>query len=307
MRLTYLYSLNMQADKEKFLVPALVVSMVIWGIAWPSAKYLTQFGQVIDIAFTRFVFTAIGIFILLKLLKVPLVVSKKGVPLLLLGALLMAGYSLLFFGGVQKGMPGAGGVLVTTLTPIVSYTIAMLINKTKPKMFETIGLLLGLLAAVFLLHVWQGGAAILQSGNLFFICSCVVWALLSRITAIAQKYGSALAYTWWMYVICATILGLFANFTKVSTMLQQGNVLFWGNLIFNAVINTGIATTIFFFATTQMGSARTSSFIYIVPFAAAISSWIIFNEQIKWYTIVGGVIGLCAVWSLNYAKKVVAK
>ncbi|MCX8471338.1 MAG: DMT family transporter, partial [Chitinophagaceae bacterium] len=81
---------------------------------------------------------------------------------------------------------------------------------------------------------------------------------------------------------------------------------FYGNLIFNAVINTGIATTIFFFATTQLGSARTSSFIYIVPFAAAISSWIIFREIISWYTIVGGVLGILAVWWLN-KKKVVAK
>jgi drug/metabolite transporter (DMT)-like permease len=86
-------------------------------------------------------------------------------------------------------------------------------------------------------------------------------------------------------------------------MLSNGDVIFWGNLIFNAVINTGIATTIFFFATTQMGSARTSSFIYIVPFAAAISSWIIFAEQLQWYTIVGGAFGLCAVWFLNRAKK----
>jgi drug/metabolite transporter (DMT)-like permease len=294
---------SMQANKEKLLIPALIISMVIWGISWPSAKYLTQFGHVIDIAFTRFVFTVIGIFFILKVIKVPFTISKKGIPLLLLGAALMAGYSLLFFGGVQKGMPGAGGVLVTTLTPIISYTIAMIINKQKPTISVAIGLLLGLIAAIFLLHIWQGGEAILQSGNLFFICSCVVWALLSRITAVAQRYGSALAYTWWMYVVCAAILSVFANHTKVIAMLNAGDAIFWGNLIFNAVINTGIATTIFFFATTQMGSARTSSFIYIVPFAAAISSWIIFNEQIKWYTIVGGAIGLCAVWCLNQAKK----
>jgi drug/metabolite transporter (DMT)-like permease len=121
----------MQANKEKLLIPALIISMVIWGISWPSAKYLTNFGHVIDIAFTRFVFTAIGIFILLKLIKIPFTINKKGIPLLLLGAALMAGYSLLFFGGVQKGMPGAGGVLVTTLTPIISYIIAMFINKKK--------------------------------------------------------------------------------------------------------------------------------------------------------------------------------
>lgn len=300
------YFCLMSLSKKEILFPALVCSMIVWGVAWPSAKYLTQFGGVIDIAFTRFLFTAIGIFILLKLIKVPFTIDKKGLPLLFLGATLMAGYSLLFFGGIQKGMPGAGGVLVTTLTPIVSYIIALIVSKRKPTTYETMGLLIGLIAATFLLHIWNNASNILKSGNLFFLCSCIVWALLSRITAIAQRYGSALAYTWWMYVICAGILLLFANPQKIMVMLQQGNWKFYGNLIFNAVINTGIATTIFFFATTQLGSARTSSFIYIVPFAAAISSWIIFREIISWYTIVGGMLGILAVWWLN-KKKVVAK
>jgi drug/metabolite transporter (DMT)-like permease len=293
-------------SKKEVLFPALVLSMIVWGLSWPSAKYLTQFGQVIDVAFTRFVVTSIGIFILLKIIKVPLAIAKKGIPLLLLGAALMAGYSLLFFGGVKKGMPGAGGVLVTTMTPIVSYIISLVIAKQKPTINQAIGLIVGLIAACFLLHIWDNVANLFKAGNLFFLCSCVVWALLSRITAVAQRYGNALAYTWWMYVLCAAILSVFADLHLVTNMCANGDYKFWLNLLFNAVLNTGIATTIFFFATTQLGSARTSSFIYIVPFAAAISSWLVYNETIHWYTIVGGLMGISAVWWLNKNKAAAA-
>jgi drug/metabolite transporter (DMT)-like permease len=287
---------------KKNLIPALILSMIIWGVAWPSAKYLTSFGKPLDIAFTRFFFTVIGIFILLKIIKVPFAIQKKGWGFLVLGALLMAGYSLLFFGGIAKGMPGAGGVLVTTMTPIISFVIAFLVNNQKPSSKEIVGLLCGVIAACFLLHIWDN-TNILKSGNLFFLCSCVVWAMLSRITAIAQRYGSPLAFTWWMYLICTFVLALFANHSAVITMCSNGDYKFWGNLIFNAVINTGIATTIFFLATTQLGSARTSSFIYIVPFAAAISSYFFYKETIYWYTIVGGCIAIAAVWILSKKKK----
>jgi drug/metabolite transporter (DMT)-like permease len=70
-------------------------------------------------------------------------------------------------------------------------------------------------------------------------------------------------------------------------------------MIFNSVINTGMATTFFFYATSKMGAEKTSSFIYIVPFAAALSSLFFVYETIYWNTIVGGLLGISAVWMIN--------
>ena len=77
------------------------------------------------------------------------------------------------------------------------------------------------------------------------------------------------------------------------------HVHFWTNMIFNSVINTGMSTTFFFYATSKMGAAKTSSFIYIVPFAASLSSFFFVHEIIFWNTIVGGLLGISAVWIIN--------
>jgi drug/metabolite transporter (DMT)-like permease len=74
-------------------------------------------------------------------------------------------------------------------------------------------------------------------------------------------------------------------------------------MTFNGIINTGIATTFFFYATSKIGAEKTSSFIYIVPFAAAISSFIAIGELIKWNTIVGGILGVIAVAIINRKSK----
>ncbi len=287
---------------KNFLIIGISVSMLVWGMSWPSAKVLSLYGKPLEIAFLRFIFTFISLLIILKTAGIRLSLEKKGIPSLLLAALLIALYSMLFFTGILKGMPGAGGVLVTTMTPIVSYILALIIQQRKPSQLEMIGLGIGLLAGCILLSIWNHADQILQSGNLFFILSTVVWAILSRITAMSHRYGSPLAFSLWMYLFCIVILAFFIDFQAISVILLSGDLKFWSNMLFNGVVNTGMATTFFFYATAKMGAEKTSSFIYIVPFAAAISSFITIGEVIHWNTIAGGLLGIAAVWVINRNK-----
>ena len=291
--------MNSLAKNKHFLIVGISLSMLIWGMSWPSAKVLSHYGKPLEIALIRFVFIFISLFVLLHVLKVKLSIQTKGLPSLLIASVLIALYSMLFFTGILKGMPGAGGVLVTTMTPIVSYMLALIIQKRKPSGKELIGLLIGLLAGCILLSIWNHASQILQSGNLFFILSTLVWAILSRITALSFKYGSPLAFSLWMYLLCILILTCFVDLQSIKQLLIKGDTMFWGNMLFNGIVNTGIATTFFFYATSKIGAEKTSSFIYIVPFAAAISSYIAIGEFILWNTIVGGLLGIVAVWVIN--------
>ena len=74
-------------------------------------------------------------------------------------------------------------------------------------------------------------------------------------------------------------------------------------MIFNAVINTGLATTFYFYGTSKLGPEKTSSFIYIVPFAAALSSLFFIGETLQWNTIVGGLLAILSVYIINRKKK----
>jgi drug/metabolite transporter (DMT)-like permease len=274
--------------------------MIVWGFSWPSSKYLTGFFEILELAFTRFVITLTSVFFILRFLKISLQIEKKGWIYLFFASVLMTSYSILFFKGIQHGMPGAGGVLVTTMTPIFTILVSLFFSKRWPNRKEIYGLLLGFLAATFLLHVWENIGNVFKLGNIYFLVSVFVWIFLSRITSNSRSYGSPLAFTWWIYVLCSFFLSFLVDFSSIRASLAQGNGLFYFNLFFNAIINTGIATTVFFFATSKLGPSKTSSFIYIVPFAAALSSYFFLGEIIQWYTIVGGLIGLLAVFVLNW-------
>lgn len=294
------------SKNKHFLLIGILISMIIWGVSWPSAKVLTGYGQPLEIAFIRFVFTFLGVLILLKSIRVKLFISKRGIPSLLMASVLMAGYSLLFFTGILKGMPGAGGVLVTTTTPLVAFVLAVLFSKRKLISREYLGLGIGILAGCFLLSIWDRYDKILDSGNLFFLGSTIVWGFLSRYTAKSYQFGSPLAFSLWIYFFCILILFCFVDSSSIIRILREGDLLFWFNMIFNAVINTGMATTFYFYGTSKLGPEKTSSFIYIVPFAAALSSLFFLGEIIRWNTIAGGLLAIVSVWVINRKPRVSA-
>ncbi len=281
--------------------------MTIWGISWPSTKILSFYiKEPVQLAAIRFVFNTSSVFLLLKIFKVPLAINKAGYLPIVKGTLLIAIYNYLFFNGIALGKPGAGGILVTTITPIVTHALGVFISRKKLSVLDYIGLGLGVVAACFLLEVWHPSVKLQSSGSIYFLFCTVTWAFLSRVTATSKVYGHPLAFTFWIYAFCTLLLLVYScSYYGVYAMLQAVNtnsVKFWGNMLFNAVINSGMATMFYFYATSQIGPERTSSFIYIVPFSAALSAYIIMGEVPTKFTIIGGILGLGAVALLNFSK-----
>lgn len=81
-------------------------------------------------------------------------------------------------------------------------------------------------------------------------------------------------------------------------VFEQGRA-FWVSLIYLAVLGQTVATTIFFIASGKLGSQKTSSFMFLVPFFALLSAWIILDEPMETHILVGGAISMVAVYFVN--------
>ncbi|AEA44150.1 DMT family transporter [Fluviicola taffensis] len=291
--------MNEKQNPQSMLTIVMVFSMIIWGISWPSNKVLTTFGSAADLGFFRYGFVIISLILLLILLKTKLVISKKGIPFLLISGLLMATYNYTFLGGLKNGSPGAGGILVTTLNPVMAYGLGMLIDWKKPTRNESIGLLFGIIAGLTLLKVWGNEDIFAKPGNLYFLLSALIWSVMSKFTSKSAKYGSPFAFTWWMYVVTFICIVPFCDFSAINGLLKTTDIRFWGNVLFSSVITTTLATTTYFFATSKIGAEKASSFIFIVPFSAAVFSFAILGEQLEIHTLIGGLLGISAVYMIN--------
>ena len=91
----------------------------------------------------------------------------------------------------------------------------------------------------------------------------------------------------------------FTDQTENSRILRESDYIFWLNLFFSASINTAGATTFYFYATSKIGADKASTFMFMVPLTAALGAWLLISEIPQWNTLLGGVIGLVAVYVLN--------
>lgn len=291
--------MKQQNNNNSSLTLIMILSMITWGISWPSNKVLTQFGTPVDLGVFRYGFVVLSLLILLFFIKTKIKISRKGIPFLLIAGGLMALYNYTFLAGLQNGNPGAGGILVTTLNPVMAYGIGMLVDWKKPTKNETWGLIAGLIAGIMLLKVWDNNNILTDSGNLLFLLSAVIWAVMSKFTSKSAKYGSPVAFTWWMYVVTFCCIIPFCNPKEIGSLMQSTNWHFWGNVLFSSIITTTLATTTYFIATSKIGAEKASSFIFIVPFSAAVFSFLLLGEQLQIHTIIGGFLGIVAVFLIN--------
>lgn len=295
----YFCCMKNPTNNNQSLTLAMIFSMMIWGVSWPSNGALASFGSAFDLGFFRYLFVVLSLLLVLFVLKQKIHIASKAIPFVVISGLLMAAYNYTFLAGLQHGSPGAGGILVTTLNPVITYGIGMLIDWRKPTRNESIGLFIGMCAGAVLLQVWENKSVFAEPGNIYFLLCAVLWSVLSKFTSKSARYGSPFAFSWWMYLVTLAFILPFNDFPKIAQLFQSTEWKFWGNVLFSSIVTTTFATTLYFFATSKIGAEKASSFIFIVPFTAALSSFLFLGEKIEVHTIVGGVLGIAAVFMIN--------
>ncbi len=193
------------------------------------------------------------------------------------------------------------------MNPLMAYTLGIILGRRLPSRNESVGLALGIAAGSILLKMWDNTNALFDSGNIFFLMAALTWAVMSKITAMGALYGSSLGFSLWQYVITLLCLLPLMDVHEMEAALQIKDPVFWINLFFSSVIVTAGATTMYFYTTTRLGAEKASSFIFMVPLAAAVSAWMILGERILPHTAIGGLLGIAAVYIMNKkSRKVLA-
>ena len=290
-------------NKDKRLTLLLVISMLIWGVTWSSAKVLSDYGSPISIAYLRFLITIATLLPAILLLKIDIKVKRSGWLNVIGAGICMAVYGLIFFTGLKHGLAGSAGVLVTTLNPIFSFMIGLVISRQLPTKYETIGLGIGILAGMILLQVWENASGIFASGNLYFVVAGAIWALMGKISSNGGKSAHPISFSFWLQTTAAIGMTFLVDFDEVLTIIQNGDTKFWLNMVWFSSINSAIATSCFFYATMKIGAEKTSTFMFVVPAGAVFSSWLFLDEPVLIHTLIGSILGIMAVFVLNTKQK----
>ena len=275
--------------------------MFLWGAGWPALKVLTYSLPLEVVSFWRFFLMIFAFIPVLLYLKKPLILKREALKYILPSAVLNVLFMVFAFIGVQKGFAGSGGVIITTLAPVLTFLLVSLIFKKHPPKMQILGLVIGFVGGLIMLKI----TTLLGDFNgaeFYFLLCALVWAM---ITLIAQRSHSVIHPVHYSFFIAifATIIFFFIALPYDVMAVTDEGLAFWSALLYLAIFGQTIATTIYFIASGKLGSAQASSYMFLVPVFALGTSYILLGERVEMHIVIGGVITLLGVYLINRSQK----
>jgi drug/metabolite transporter (DMT)-like permease len=277
----------------------LILAMFLWGGGWSALKILTYDLPMEVIIFWRFFIMSLSFLPILYFIKKPFVLNSSNIKFVAGSSILNIAFMVSSFLGIKYGFAGGAGVIITTLSPIMTFLLVALIFKNRLHNLQYFGLFLGLVGGFIMLEL-NNLSLFLNGSNIYFLLCAVIWAGVTVLSQHSHKHINPIHYSFSISIVATFITFFYAygfNFDLLSVFNQGSR--FWISMIYLAVLGQSVATTIFFISSGKLGSERTSSFMFLVPLFALFSAWIVLDETIQTHILVGGSISLVAVYFIN--------
>ncbi|MFZ9659423.1 MAG: DMT family transporter [Arcobacteraceae bacterium] len=285
---------------ERYIYPYLVIAMIFWGISWPSSKILTFYTDPFTLMFLKFFISAIALIPIFLLLNDKRFFSAQVIKPLVVATFFIILYNLFFFYGLKYGLAGLGGIVVTGSNPIFTFLIVAIIDKIDIPKRKKVALIIGLIGTAITLHIENLNLKeLVDGGNLFFLLASLSWSLVTIYSTNAKQHLNSLLFSIYLYAGSSVITYILFIDNNSLIEIFTFEFLFWVNLFFVTIITTAISTTIYFKASNILGASNASSFIFLVPIVAVLSSAILLNEVPNITSLIGGTLLIFSVWLIN--------
>ena len=278
----------------------MVFAMITWGYSWVGAKILGPYGHVSTKIFLRFFFASIALIPILLKYRIPFRIDKKGFIFILWNSISLCSYNYFYFKSTHMGLAGVGGVLVTTLNPILtSLFVFSFLDRSSAKLKEFVGLIMGLTGGSIIMRLWKMDIALMiSSGNIFYILASCSWVSVTITSQKSKNHIHFLTYSFWSFLSSSLLSFSFCEIESISQTINY-DWIYWLNIFLLSIVVMSFANTMYFFASSKIGAVKASSYIFVVPLTAIIFSKIILNEQVLYTTVLGGILSVVAVYLIN--------
>ena len=275
--------------------------MLLWGGGWTALKILTCQLPMDVIIFWRFFIMSLSFLPILYFFKEPIALNKNSILFIMASSALNVAFMISSFLGIKYGLAGAGSVIITSLSHIMTFILMAALFKKRVLKLQYVGLVVGLVGAFVILEL-HDLSQFLNGANAYLLLGATMWA---GVTILAQKANAHIHpvhYSFFISLVATFVSFGYAFNSDLSAVFDQG-FKFWVALIYLSILGQTLATTIFYMASGKIGSEKTSSFMFLVPIFALLSAWAVLGEPIQAHIVVGGAISMLAVIFINKSAK----
>jgi drug/metabolite transporter (DMT)-like permease len=265
---------------------------LIWGASFLFIAVAGHALPPVGVTFFRMSFGAIALFVLIKLAKQRIVLTRQAILHTFIAGMVMSAFPFTLFAYAELHVSSGLAGMVNAATPVMTVLAIMIaFRDQKPNRVQIIGLSVGILGTLVLLGVWQGfgendplaiGALILATMFYGFgspyIRKFVSPLGLPNQVAVFMQLTSASIVTLPVYLFSGPLLTGTPDWASIGSILTLG------------VVGTGIAYVFYYRIIDAAGSTIASSVTIVQPVVAVILGMLLLQETLNWFEVVGGMV-----------------
>lgn len=261
------------------VAPALVLALlsVIWGYNWVAMKVGLSHAGPFTFATLRFLIASLCLLAMMVKLGQRLLPSRdEWKPVVILGSMLGANFAATFT-ALQLVSTGKTAVLVYTM-PFWVLLFARVALRERLNRLQVVAALFAVSGLTWLVEPWKPHDGVL--GSLLAIAAGMSWGASVVYVKSIQRHTSIsmLALSVWQMIFGGIILGLGA------LVFERGGSVDWrmelvAALLFTAVLGTGVAWMLFYYALRRMSAGMASLGTLATPVIGVLAAWIHLGDR----------------------------
>ncbi len=282
------------------------IPIIFWAFAFPFIKLGLQELSPINLTILR-LSTACAIFLLIRLVKPSLfspIKKQDIIPLILLGFIGIVIYHLGLNFGEQYISPGAASLIIATI-PVFVVILAAIFLKEHITLTILFGIFLSL-GGVAVISLAGTPAASFEITYLTAALAVLIASIVGAAYTIAGKkmMNRFNPFSLTAYAFLFGSLGLIPFISP--SLIEQSSTLSptgWFVIIFLGIFPTVISYVFWYVALEIKNASELSSYLYIIPVLATIISYLIFQDEITIFFILGGFLVIVGLYIVNHDRK----
>lgn len=276
------------------LVPAIFV--LLWSTGFIGAKFALPYIEPFNLLFIRMLMTVAVFALLMVILKIPLPGRHFIKHQVVSGLLIHGAYLGGVFAAIKWQMPAGITALLVSMQPLLTALITWGLYKKRLCKIQWLGLSLGFIGVLLVLASKQQGDDLVLTWQMMLAALLALLGI--TIGSLYQKrFGGGInlvAASLIQYIATAVLMaGLTFSFETqiVDWQLPLIASLLW--LVFGLSVT---AILLLLFMIKEGESAKVAAYFYLVPGVTAIEAWLLFNERLSFWAIVGVVTSVFGVY-----------
>ncbi|WP_111623548.1 EamA family transporter [Arenibacter echinorum] len=296
-----------KSQNALIIVLAFFAIYVIWGSTYLMNKIAVHELPPFMLASVRFTVAGILIFLLCKIMGIPLTITKKQ----LLNSII-AGFLFLAFGNgfvvwALKYVDSGFAALEIAAQPLVILLLMRILEGKKIQTMSVVGVIIGILGIYLLVsqnQVISQENSVLGMVMIFF---CMVsWAYGSLFVAKADLPKNYFVNTGFQMFTAGMILMLGSLLIGETWTLPTT----WSSpvqyaMLFLIVLGSIVAFTAFNYLLKVVSPEKVATSTYVNPIIALLLGWFFLDEQITTQSTIAAIVLLTGVYFINTRKKLV--